>query len=79
MTKIIYCIYLKKYAEGLKYPCYPGKLGEYIYKNISQEAWNKWQNVQTILINENKLNMLCAKDRSIIEKKMKKFLCLKPL
>lgn len=77
MTKMIYCLYLKKYATKLTYPCYPGNLGKYIYNNISQEAWEKWQNMQTILINENKLNMLSNSDRVLIEKEMIKFLNLK--
>ncbi|URJ26525.1 oxidative damage protection protein [Blochmannia endosymbiont of Camponotus modoc] len=74
MSKIIYCVFLKKYAAGLDAPCYPGALGRYIYEHISKIAWMQWQNKQTILINENKLNMMNISDRTILEKEMKIFL-----
>lgn len=77
MTRIIYCLFLKKYAEGLDFQCYPGKLGKIIYENISKEAWKQWKNQQTILINENKLNMLNQSDQAILEKEMKYFLLKK--
>ncbi|MCW5197456.1 oxidative damage protection protein [Buchnera aphidicola] len=74
MKREIYCIFFKKKMKGLKYMVYPGKLGEKIYKNISQKAWNKWIKKQTILINEKKLNMMKLKDQKIIYKKMNDFL-----
>lgn len=73
-NRIIYCLFLKKYAKGLDHICYPGKLGKRIYNNISQEAWEKWIKKQTILINENKLNLMQISDRTILEQEMKKFL-----
>lgn len=74
MSKIIYCVFLKKDAEGLDFPCYPGKLGQLIYNNISKIAWEQWKNKQTIYINENKLNPMFLSDRKKIEKAMKNFL-----
>lgn len=74
MNRIIFCTFLKKKNIGQKFQTYPGKLGEKIYNEISQEAWNKWISKQTILINEEKLNMFDAKDRKKIEKHMKLFL-----
>ncbi|CAL4324573.1 putative Fe(2+)-trafficking protein [Buchnera aphidicola (Chaitophorus sp. 3695)] len=74
MKRKIYCVFFKKKMTGLKYIVYPGKLGEKIYKNISKKAWNQWIKKQTILINENKLNMLNLKDQKIIYKKMYNFL-----
>lgn len=74
MARIIYCIFLKQYSEGLDFQCYPGQLGIMIYEKISKKAWEKWKIQQTILINENKLNMLNESDRIILEAKMKRFL-----
>ncbi|XRY30726.1 MAG: oxidative damage protection protein [Buchnera aphidicola (Tetraneura akinire)] len=74
MNKTIYCVYLKKKSKGLKKRVYPGILGEKIYKNISELAWNIWIKHQTIFINEKKLNMLKKEDRKILENEMKKFL-----
>ncbi|URJ25314.1 oxidative damage protection protein [Candidatus Blochmannia ocreatus (nom. nud.)] len=74
MSRIVYCLFFKKKADGLNKLCYPGSLGQYIYNNISKKAWEQWQNKQTILINENKLNMLKVLDRAFLEKEMKLFL-----
>ncbi|ADV33647.1 putative Fe(2+)-trafficking protein [Candidatus Blochmanniella vafra str. BVAF] len=77
MTRTIYCVFLKKYSVGLDSFYFPGELGKRIYDNISKEAWKQWQDQQTILINENKLNMLYAKDRLFLIQKMKEFLFTK--
>lgn len=74
MSKIIYCIFLKKYAESLDSPCYPGELGSRIYKYISKIAWEKWKKKQIILINENKLNLMYLADRKKLEEEMESFL-----
>ncbi|MDE5285953.1 MAG: oxidative damage protection protein, partial [Buchnera aphidicola] len=66
--------FLNKNAESQDFQCYPGTLGKKIYNEISKEAWSKWLHQQTIIINENKLNMLQEKDRQILEKHMKNFL-----
>ncbi|MDQ1237277.1 MAG: iron-sulfur cluster protector protein [Wigglesworthia glossinidia] len=70
----VFCIFLNKISEKLKYPPYPGILGERIYNNISEKAWKIWQNHQTMLINEQKLNMLNIYDRKLIENHMIDFL-----
>ncbi|XBC37639.1 MAG: oxidative damage protection protein [Buchnera aphidicola (Meitanaphis microgallis)] len=74
MNKNIFCYFLKKYAIGLKKPPYPGKLGEKIYKNISELAWKQWMSQQTKIINEKKLNMIDVNDRKTLELHMIDFL-----
>ncbi|MCW5197080.1 oxidative damage protection protein [Buchnera aphidicola] len=72
--KIIFCKFFKKFCEGHDEPFYPGRIGEYIYKNISKLAWKKWMHQQTKIINEKKLNMMNIQDYQIIKKEMIKFL-----
>ena len=74
MSRIIFCKFLNKKSQGQDFQSYPGKLGEKIYNHISKTAWEKWMQQQTILINENKLNMSNYQDRQIIENHMKLFL-----
>ena len=74
MPRTVFCNYLKKEAPGLAFQLIPGELGKRIFDNISQEAWNKWQHKQTMLINEKKLNLMQAEDRKYIEKMMIAFL-----
>lgn len=74
MSRIIFCVFLKKKSEGQDHLAYPGKLGEKIYNKISKIAWEKWKLQQTKIINEEKLNMLNKNDRKKIEDYMKSFL-----
>jgi len=74
MSRIVFCCYLQKEAEGLVFQLMPGALGKRIFDNISQEAWNIWQKKQTMLINEKKLNMMQLEDRQLIETTMVDFL-----
>src|SRR5260363_10471 len=61
MARIIHCAKLDKEAEGFDLPPLPGKLGQRIYQQISKEAWQLWLRHQTMLINENRLNMADAR------------------
>ncbi|MFT6984504.1 MAG: Fe-S cluster biosynthesis and repair protein YggX [Psychromonas sp.] len=70
MSRTIFCSYLKKEAPGLAFQLIPGELGKRIFDNISQEAWNEWQQKQTMLINEKKLNLMQVEDRKFIEQTM---------
>ena len=74
MTRLVQCEHLKKEAPGLDFQLYPGELGKRIFDNISKEAFTLWQKKQTMLINENKLNMMEANDRKFLEEKMQAFL-----
>ena len=38
MARMVQCIKLKKEAEGLQYPPFPGELGVKIWRNVSKEA-----------------------------------------
>lgn len=70
----VFCQKLKKEAPGLARIPYPGALGQKIYDTICQEAWQQWLRQQTILINENRLNVLDPKARAFLESEMIKFL-----
>lgn len=74
MARIVQCAHLNKEADGLDFQLYPGEIGKRIFDNISKEAFAAWQKKQTMLINENKLNMMNASDRAFLEEKMLAFL-----
>ena len=74
MSRTVHCAHLNKEADGLDFQLYPGDLGKRIFDNISKEAWGLWQSKQTMLINENKLNMMDPNARSFLEEKMEAFL-----
>ncbi len=73
MSHQVFCIKLKKKAEGLTRPPYPGVLGERIYQEVSKEAWQMWLKHQTLLINEHHLNMTDPKNRAFLVSEMENF------
>lgn len=74
MPRQIFCVKLNQEAEGLDQPPFPGKLGEKIFNNISNEVWNKWLAHQTMLINEYRLSLADPKSREFLFKEMDNFL-----
>ena len=74
MARTVQCAHLKKEGDGLDFQLYPGEIGKRIFDNVSREAFALWQKKQTMLINENKLNMMNETDRKFLEEKMVAFL-----
>ena len=74
MGRTVPCLKLKKEAEGLDYPPYPGEMGTRIWQSISKEAWQEWLNVQTRLVNENRLNLADTRARKYLKEQMEKHL-----
>ena len=66
MARIVKCAKLKKEAEGLDYPPYPGPLGLKIRENVSKEAWSGWLEHQTMLVNENRLSLVDPQARKYL-------------
>ena len=72
MARTIHCIKLHKEAEGLDFPPYPGELGKKIYESVSKEAWAALLKHQTMLVNENRLNLADARARKYLATQMEK-------
>ncbi len=72
MSRMIQCIKLNRQAEGLDFPPYPGELGKKIYENVSKEAWAAWLKHQTMLVNENRLNLADVRARKYLATQMEK-------
>ena len=72
MSRTVHCIKLNKEAEGLDFPPYPGALGQRIFENVSKEGWQQWIKHQTMLVNENRLNLADARARKYLVQQMEK-------
>ncbi|GAA3992620.1 oxidative damage protection protein [Comamonas faecalis] len=72
MARMVHCIKLGREAEGLAAPPYPGELGKRIWLQVSKEAWQDWLRHQTMLVNENRLNMADASDRKYLAAQMER-------
>ena len=73
MARNVQCIHLHKEAEGLDYAPYPGDLGLKIYNQVSKEAWQLWMKHQTMLVNENRLNLADQRSRAYLARQMENF------
>lgn len=57
MARTVKCIKLGVETDGLDFPPYPGELGKRLFLNVSKQAWADWLKQQTMLVNENRLNL----------------------
>ena len=73
MARMIHCVKLGKEAEGLDFPPVPGELGKKLWESVSKEAWAAWQKHQTMLVNENRLNLADARARKYLLTQMEKY------
>lgn len=73
MARTVNCIKLGREAEGLDFPPMPGALGQRIFENVSKEAWAGWIRQQTMLVNENRLNLADIKARKYLMEQVEKY------
>src|SRR6185437_8316106 len=73
VARMVQCVMLKREAPGFDRPPYPGELGRRIYEGVSREAWARWLQHQTMLINEYRLTPIEPKARKFLEAEMEKF------
>src|SRR3989338_2723602 len=55
--RTVHCVKLGKELPGLKKPPFKGDLGQRVYENVSQQAWELWPAQSTLLINHYGLNL----------------------
>jgi Fe-S cluster biosynthesis and repair protein YggX len=72
MARQVMCVKLKREAEGLDFPTYPGDLGRRIFEHVSKEAWKNWLEQQKMLVNENRLNLADKKARDYLVQQMER-------
>ena len=73
MARMVHCVKLGRELEGLDRPPYPGELGKRIYEHVSKAAWQAWLKHQTMLVNENRLNLADQRARQYLARQMERF------
>ena len=73
MGRMVNCIKLGREAAGLDFSPYPGELGRRIFDNVSKEAWAGWIRHQTMLVNENHLNLSDIKARKYLAEQLEAY------
>ncbi len=73
MSRTVKCVKLGREAEGLDFAPLPGAIGKKIYDNVSKEAWAAWVRHQTMLINENRLNLADPRARQYLAEQLEAY------
>ena len=71
--RMVNCVMLKKELPGLDEPPWAGDLGQRIYDNVSQQAWNSWLDHLRMLINEYRLVPSTKEAQDFITHQMEQF------
>jgi Fe-S cluster biosynthesis and repair protein YggX len=73
MPRMVNCVKLRRQLPGLEKPPFPGPLGQRIFENISQQAYDMWPAQSTLIINHYGLNMADPESRKILREQMEEF------
>ena len=57
----------------MNFPPSPGDLGKRIFESVSKEAWQGWVRLQTMIINENRLNLADPQHRKYLMEQAEKY------
>jgi len=74
MSRMVMCRKLKQELEGLAFPPFPGPAGQQIFETVSKDAWQQWLKEQTMIINENRLNVMDPQAQKFLAEQREKFL-----
>ena len=73
MIRMVTCAKLNRRLPGLAKPPMPGELVSASIDNISQQAWEMWQEQSRLLINHYGLNLADPDSRQILRQEMEAF------
>jgi Fe-S cluster biosynthesis and repair protein YggX len=74
MSRTVFCNRYKEELPGLDTPPFPGPRGQAVFETASVKAWQEWQDLQTMLINEKHLNMMDKESRKYLNEQRDKYL-----
>lgn len=72
-VRMVKCVKLGRELPGLARPPFPGGLGQRVFENVSQQAWQLWQQQSVILINHYGLNMADKRAQQFLMEQMEEF------
>jgi Fe-S cluster biosynthesis and repair protein YggX len=70
---MVQCAKLGRELPGLPRPPFGGPLGQRVFEQISQEAWQLWQAQSTLLINHYGLNLRDSNAQKFLMEQMEEF------
>ncbi|RBO85801.1 oxidative damage protection protein [Marinomonas aquiplantarum] len=73
MANMVFCKKYQTEMEALDRAPLPGAKGQEILQTVSKQAWQEWQLLQTMMINEKQLNLMQPDARKYVMEQMDKF------
>jgi len=70
---MVRCVKLGRELPGLDAPPWPGPLGQRIYEQVSEEAWEMWEERMKMILNEYRLLPFQKEAQQIVSKHMEEF------
>jgi len=74
MSRMVFCRKYQKELEGMAFPPFPGPKGQKLFETVSKQAWQDWLKEQTMIINENHLNVMDPQAQSFLAEQREKYL-----
>src|SRR5262245_30081755 len=73
MPRMVQCVKFGRELPGLEALPFAGPLGERIYNQVSQQAWNLWPAQATLIINHYGLNLADPQAQQLLMQAMEEF------
>jgi Fe-S cluster biosynthesis and repair protein YggX len=70
-NRLVQCIKLKKELPGLTRPPFPNDLGQFLFENISKEAWDQWLQESVRYINTYRVDLSSREGTEFMLKQLK--------
>jgi Fe-S cluster biosynthesis and repair protein YggX len=72
-VRTVFCVKLQRELPGLDTPPWPGPLGQRIYEQVSQEAWEMWEERMKMILNEYRLLPFQKEAQELVAKQMEEY------
>ena len=73
MARMVNCVKMGRELPGLDEPPFPGALGQRIYDQVSQMAYDMWPAQATLIINHYGLNLADPQAQKLLMQQMDEF------
>lgn len=70
-NRLVQCIKLKKELPGLARPPFPNDFGQYLFENLSKEAWDQWLQESVRYINTYRVDLSSREGTEFMLKQLK--------
>jgi Fe-S cluster biosynthesis and repair protein YggX len=71
--RMVQCVKLGRELPGLDAPPWPGPLGQRIYEQVSEEAWEMWEERMKMILNEYRLLPFQKQAQQLVATHMEEF------